>query len=133
MKTEESSVESPEFLGELEALLAEATPAPWHRDRTGQHLIAGDLVVADGRVLCGQFAESLSETDARLIAALRNAAPALIAEVRRLRAIEATARALVDAIGGAGTVADDQLLDLKEALATTRANVNGEIGKGDEP
>lgn len=37
--------------------------------------------------------------------------------IERLRAVESAARRFVNANGGAGTSADDQLLDLKEALA----------------
>jgi len=79
---------SEDDLARLEALLAEATPGPWYEWQSAigwrVERIAFDLV-----------ARCEGEKDARMIAALRNAAPALLAEVRRLREVEEAAVALV--------------------------------------
>jgi hypothetical protein len=161
MKTEESSVDSPVNLDELEALL-DPTRGDWStyagggdvEIRSGKHPHDCIAMLRTTRATKVLGAVDVACRDAALIVALRNAAPALIAEVRmlrrrvdrlihgrtiegdevcehaieqaelhRLRAIGAAARAFVAAIGGAGTAADDQLLDLKEALSGS--NVNG--------
>lgn len=88
----------------LDALLTRATPAPWsvrRVDALGPHpWFFVDAKVADayGRFEVAHARHFLrASEDATAIAVLRNAAPALIAELRRLRAIEAAARALLKA------------------------------------
>jgi hypothetical protein len=95
-------------IDELERLLSEATPGPWEvahgtfKDRD-THIIAPDgtdepWIIAEmgGYVISrGEFDEMMPNAD--LIAALRNAAPALLTEVRRLRVIEEKALALAKA------------------------------------
>lgn len=80
---------SPDALAELQRLLALATPAPWrmadHIDRP-RDIVALDDPEASLLAL-GYDSEPLidSEDDVRAIVALRNAAPALIAELVELR------------------------------------------------
>lgn len=81
-------------IDKLEALERAATPAPWvyddgiEQDEHTQHRARRESV--------GPFGADAARTDDCLfLAALRNAAPALFAEVRRLRAIEAAARGLM--------------------------------------
>jgi hypothetical protein len=78
-------------IDKLEALERAATPAPWvyddgiEQDEHTQHRARPETV--------GPFGADAARTDDCIfLAVLRNAAPALLAEVRRLRAIEAAAR-----------------------------------------
>ena len=83
-------------LAELEALLAEATPGPWQvesdeRPRSNvQRCIeadGGNLVVAAARDYDVRTESIIPmRNNARLIVEARNALPALIAEIRKLRA-----------------------------------------------
>lgn len=83
--------ESKPDLDALEVLLAgDVSPAPWHvHPRNPDEVVHGDPVdMRDAWDVC-TTAGSSSDGDARLIAALRNAAPDLVAEAReaaRLRA-----------------------------------------------
>lgn len=78
-------------LDRLEALCAEATPAPWmaharhvHNDGNQDEMdgLGWDLDGPPKPLLRGQFAKA---ADAKLAAESRTALPALVAEVRRLR------------------------------------------------
>jgi hypothetical protein len=71
-------------LAELEALLAKATPGPWLSD--------GNMVSTEDALFMGREEDIVGEDivrdeDAALIAALRNAAPALLAAARELNAV----------------------------------------------
>lgn len=87
-----------EILARVERLDPEATPGKWFPSADRKRVIRGGVVLARG----------LSRADAVLIAAYRSDAPALAAEVRRLRkaltGIEATAHG-------------DNEMDLAAALA----------------
>jgi hypothetical protein len=74
---------NPTDLDELERLAAAATPGPWEaiRPRINIRIMAGDRYVLESGP-CGVR----TEEDGQFIAAARAAVPALIAEVRRLRA-----------------------------------------------
>lgn len=80
-------------LDALERLLAEATPGPWERERVDDDAgeINAKIYGPDGGDVCALFEDARPEErspvgpDARLICLLRNTAPALIQEVRRLR------------------------------------------------
>lgn len=93
-------------LDELERLLAEATPGPWYelskvdvscqRDTGYTHGVRSGAIPQ--RVLLGYPDSPRELTDIRLVLALHNAAPALIAAARR----EQEARALIAALVEAG-------------------------------
>lgn len=97
--------EKPVDLDALEALIAAATPAPWrdcrHDDGGCQcgHVwsLPVDMVVARcyDEQPDGSLGLAAQKANARLIAAMRNALPALLADLARLRAIEAAAEALI--------------------------------------
>jgi hypothetical protein len=81
-------------IDKLEALERVATPAPWlcddgiEQDEHTQHRARRESV--------GPFGADAARTDDCIfLAELRNTAPALLAEVRRLRAIEAAAIGLM--------------------------------------
>ena len=63
----------------LDAVVRDATPGPWH----------GGVIWQDGAYAFGTYTrnERQAKADARAIVALRNAWPAVSAELRRLRAI----------------------------------------------
>lgn len=71
------------MIEELERLLAAATPGPW-----GAGFIEGDFYEGDGRIVFPDSTVSgqVGGTAVALIVALVNAAPALIAELKELRA-----------------------------------------------
>lgn len=77
---------TPEKIAELRVLLAEATPGPWivvgypYHEQVGAHFKIS-------RWEAYPLAKT-TDADASLIAALRNAAPALLDEIERLRASE---------------------------------------------
>ncbi len=72
----------------LRALLAKATPGPWSANRP-HHTADGEMeweILGTPRDLCVCIkANYLDPEDAELIPALRNAAPALLDELERLR------------------------------------------------
>jgi hypothetical protein len=78
-------------LDALESLLAKATPGPWAEE--GPRDEEGTMCFQDaGGGLVGLACIS---SDTRVIIALRSAAPALIAEVRRLERMEAVIGAVL--------------------------------------
>ncbi len=72
---------TPEELSEGEKLLGAATSEPWVRDGHGISSMA-DVVHGDGWVVDENY---VAAPDAAAIVWLRNNAPALIAEIRRMR------------------------------------------------
>jgi hypothetical protein len=81
-------------LDELERLEREATAGPWR-----VNTFHPNSVLSESRrclAKCISFASPGGEEDAALIAALRNAAPALIARARRADELEAVLPALID-------------------------------------
>lgn len=96
-----------EELAELERLEKAATEAPWCWDNRGEKCndiqIGTACTEPDGKLIAGYFdeenvtyldavAEATNVADARLVVALRNAAPRLLAELRRLRSTEGAVR-----------------------------------------
>lgn len=89
-------------LDQLEALLAKATPGEWdvapYYTGTGPDEVCRGMLVVDDDWPIGIISENdppLGDTlsdDLDLIAALRNAAPDLIAKARRVEALEAALR-----------------------------------------
>lgn len=77
---------TPEQIAELEALLAKATPAPWAR--RNDSVCNKPIAYIDGPIHAELVAWCCASVpfreDADLIAALRNAAPALIAMAKKL-------------------------------------------------
>jgi hypothetical protein len=85
-------------LDNLEQLHAAATPGPWER-RENDPMFA-DLVVAPNEPFGRHIpAEAHQPEDAEWIAAIHNAAPALIAELREARATIERVRAITDECG----------------------------------
>src|SRR6202012_2543974 len=96
MKEKNMTVLSIEQLDELERMLEKATPGPWRvepderalhdsngHDRPGTEYIAGyDIRSPDKEIIGCEGITSADSTDADTIAALRNAAPELIAMAR---------------------------------------------------
>ncbi len=84
-----------EALAELERLDAAMRPAPWHAG-TGHHY--SREVRADDRpvAFCGSYPKEEAYANAAGIVVLRNSAAVLLAEVRRLRAVESAALAYLD-------------------------------------
>ncbi len=80
-------------LDKLERLEKAAFPSPWSIDMEPGHGFWQTVYCENNRYHVGDFDDDPS---ASFIVALRNAAPALFAEMRRLRAIEEAARAYVD-------------------------------------
>lgn len=80
-------------LDKLERLEKAAFPSPWSIDMEPNHGFWQVVYCETNRYQVGDFDDDPS---ASFIVALRNAAPALFAELRRLRVIEAAARAYVD-------------------------------------
>jgi hypothetical protein len=84
-------------LAELEALEKAATKRPWHQDAVKRF---GDAFVhdADDESICCCGVEAQDDANAAFIAAIRNAAPELIATVREQRKeIERTQKKCSDA------------------------------------
>lgn len=88
-------------LDELERLLAEATPGEWRWWTSNSfRRLSSDATGRDGDVLRGvvyrdgQPGVEVSDSDAALIVALRNAAPALLAMARRAQGVEELREAL---------------------------------------
>jgi len=81
-----------EELDELKTLLAKATPEPWNIGYEG-HVMADKKLIAGCMGHQDNFTPNLRETNtanAELIAAIRNAAPALIASARRYAKLRET-------------------------------------------
>ena len=107
-------------IDKLEALERAATPAPWVYDDGIE--TDGDTQYRERPEIVGPFGADAARTDDCIfLAELRNAAPALIAEVRRLRAIEAAARKLTESeslgLWGRACVTVAEMEALKAALA----------------
>ena len=79
-----------EQLDELSRLIGNAAPGPWY-----EH--GDEDVYGDNGPVCTPF----SDADARLIVAMRNALPALIAAARRCEALDIAMRELASDIGAA--------------------------------
>lgn len=88
-------------IDKLEKLLTYGSPTPWTVYDGEDHwkVTTGPRIVFDDGSACGEYGPECSEADRELIVALANAAPALFAELRRLRAIETAATKLVDRWG----------------------------------
>jgi hypothetical protein len=80
-----------EQLAEWQALAEAATPGPWELRGDGDAIVAGPELVAFAAPVGYSNSEIVFNTpaDAALMALSRTAIPALIAEVRRLRALVA--------------------------------------------
>jgi hypothetical protein len=80
MSERDAAAVSEEVLAEIERVESEATPPPWSAESWGEY---GHVHIAcEG---CGGKDDHLLPEDAWLIALLRNRAPALVSELRRLR------------------------------------------------
>lgn len=86
---------SDDRLAEIEAREAAATPGPWHRLDFAHD--ANDVWIGPSfRNVIAQVVPDDASADAAFIAHAREDVPWLLAEVRRLRAIEAAARDVLD-------------------------------------
>lgn len=121
-------------IAELRELLAKAWPAPWRTDQGTEG--EEDAVVALNPAYPDEVApvaECSAECDARLIAALRNEAPALLDRVEALRAALLTVStdnaqdALEDPVGHAAREADGYYRIGTGAMNEVRAA----LGKGE--
>ena len=91
-------------IDKLEAF-SKAAKTPWSVQSKGDWWVVNDSlpsslrdpIVFDDGSAAGEYGPRCSEETRDYIVALANAAPALIAEVRRLRAIEAAARQYYEA------------------------------------
>jgi hypothetical protein len=94
-------------IDKLEAMRSKAAKTPWSVAQVGDEfwevrreprntMVDEPLVFDDGSA-GGEYGERCREQDRDYIVALANAAPALIAEIKRLRAIEAAARQYYEA------------------------------------
>lgn len=84
-------------LQELEALAKSATPGPWERVfGDGEHFVASPTNGEDNPVMSNTdfYPAAVTAEDQAFCAAARSAVPALVAEVRRLRAVEEASKAL---------------------------------------
>ena len=88
-------------IDQLEAMRSKAAKTPWsvaqvHRfwevRREPRNTMVDDPIVFDDGSAGGEYGKRCREQDRDYIVALANAAPALLAEIKRLRAIEAAAR-----------------------------------------
>lgn len=96
-------------LEELERLEREATPGPWRRDADYPQLVAGMASVPGG-------VPYFAPADAALIVAARNQLPALLAELRALRAVAEAA----DVHTTEGRATFETFADLRGALDAWR-------------
>ena len=107
-------------IDKLETLRAAATPGEW-REVEGE--IWGEEPFAKYEVVAPTTDDSCEfrRGNAAWLTAIHNAAPALLAEVRRLRAIEAAARKLTESeslgLWGSACVTVAEMQALKAALA----------------
>lgn len=98
--------DDPLDLDALEVLHAAGTPLPWFVEHPfSRRIIRGpETGYGPAQVArCNVERSAVAEVDAALIAAAVNALPGLVAEIRRLRAIETAAR---DFVGARGCVVD---------------------------
>lgn len=113
-----------EQIDELEKLEKAATPGPWVYERSPGDMEVGypdqfDVIAPNGDALCSMSTSDwgLAEAHGKLIPALRNAAPFLIAaamENAKLRAVVEAARAYVEHGEGRGDlIAALRALDAK--------------------
>ena len=109
----------------LEAF-SKAAKTPWSVQSKGDWWVVNDSlpssfrdpIVFDDGSAAGEYGASCSEETRDYIVALANAAPALLAEVRRLRAIEEAAREYHEAsCTGSFIDSTDAWLKLEAALA----------------
>ena len=112
-------------IDKLEAMRSKAAKTPWSVAQVGQfwevrreprNTMVDEPVVFDDGSAGGEYGERCREQDRDYIVALANAAPALFAEVRRLRAIEAAAAKLMSGPSDAWNWMD-RCRELKAALA----------------
>jgi hypothetical protein len=111
----------------LEKLEKAATPGPWVYERSPDDMEVGfpgsfDVIAPNGDALCAMYTSDvvISETHGKLIPALRNAAPALIAAARenaRLRAVVEAARDEITA----WRAAEDESRAIENACGLTTA------------
>lgn len=88
---------TPEQLAALKALADAATPGPWEEvAESGEWWITGPDIYNDAVMTTN--ASEISQADADFICAAREAVPALLAEVERLRADNADLRAALSAL-----------------------------------
>ena len=80
-------------LDELERLLAEATPGPWRGEENGDGYL---MHRSRPEVVLGRIAHGNSRVDAVFVAALRNAAPHLLALARAAERFAAAVAAYLD-------------------------------------
>lgn len=72
-------------LDAIEALLAEGSPLPWRAYKYG--ILGGPGWDSSNGDIAGDYQDDMRGEDTALIVAAVNALPALVAEVRRLRAV----------------------------------------------
>lgn len=113
-------------LARLEALAQAATPGPWSDDlrcfnpngvRDAWCSMGPVLRYGDEFASPGQSAGSQSWLDSRFISAARDAVPALVAEVRRLRVVQAQLRNVIEARNGACDAYEAEAAELRASLA----------------
>lgn len=124
---------TPEFIADLERLLAEATERPWWVDDEDKGLVKG----SDDRVshvceMAGNPHNPTIAADRDLLMALVNAAPALIDELKRLRAevdrVELECRTVRD---NYNTLLDGYCVEVKERRALLAEFKALSVDKGD--
>lgn len=86
-------------LDALEALIADATPAPWVADHAIVRHPDADGPAVGQEIWLAWVGRDTVHANARLVAAARTALPELIAEVRRLRRIADLTQAFLDEFG----------------------------------
>lgn len=123
-------------LNEIECRALSATPAPWkwdddaiqEKEYDDKHhapwlLGAKDCPVLRGQIKCGD-----NDSDLRFLEAAREDVPALVAEVRRLRAaLESVVRC---GNGNAVCIAEDALETPNESRSATRSAELGQDSRG---
>ena len=105
---------TPETIAELKRLLAEATPGPWEHIRTGNGQRDRSFLRRDwtgGEYVC-EAGGDRNLNDLPLIAAGRNALPALLADIELLREALQLIGQRHPGYGGSGEIA-------RKALAAT--------------
>ena len=106
-------------LDKLEKLEKAAFPSPWSIDMEPGHGSWQRVFSERNGYQVGDFDDDPS---ASFIVALRNAAPALFAEVRRLRVIEEAARVYVDLTPDRVDYVPSLFAKLQAAVAAKEAN-----------
>lgn len=113
-----------------EELAAGATEGPW---RTGNHRLASDFhhgagtVMNDERVLLVGNSNFDCAADAALAAEARTAVPALVAEVRRLRGVDAEIGQTLNRLQAAHEERDALRTQLERAVELLTQVRNGEL------